>query len=379
LDSRSDPDRWALSSPMDAVDETFAALVRANRHLRPRVGNPDEMKSNRLIRTLDLLKFRVTDPEPGIPESILGGVITALNEEAVVSAALANKGGINLAHTYEAFGPKMLGAVRQEVIFAENCVRAGRPQNWLSVPVVMTSHTWENGKNEHSHQDPTFAEAMMGEVWPYSRVVFPADFNTAAAVTAGLYQTRGQIWTLVVPKAAVIPDLFTPAEAQQMFNDGALRLPWAGYRADEAKVVLAAVGAYQLMEVLRASRGLREREVPHEVVYLLEPAKLKELAPGKAAWVVVTHTRRHVIHGLLSPLLGNAPLAVLGYRNEGGTLDTPGMLMVNGCTWAHAVQAAGRLCEIPQDVLLSAAEVAALSGECSPQGTLIPTQDGAGV
>lgn len=371
IDTRNDPDRWRFSSPMDAVDETFAALVQANPQLRPRVGNPDEMRSNRLIRTLELLKFRVTDPEPGIPESVLGGVITALNEEAVVSAALANKGGINLAHTYEAFGPKMLGAVRQEVIFAENCVRAGRPQNWLSIPVIMTSHTWENGKNEHSHQDPTFAEAMMGEAWPFSRVVFPPDFNTAAAVTAGLYQTRGQIWTLVVPKAAAIPDLFTPAEARQMLNDGALRLDWAGYRADGAKIVLAAVGAYQLMEVLRASRRLREREVPHSVFYLLEPARLKDLRTVSGGWVVVTHTRRHIIHGLLSPLLENAALTVLGYRNEGGTLDTPGMLMVNGCSWAHAVQAAGHLCETPQQALLSSEEVAALNGSRSPQGILI--------
>jgi hypothetical protein len=43
--------------------------------------------------TLELLKFRVTDPEPTVPESIHGAVITALNEEAVASAALANKGG----------------------------------------------------------------------------------------------------------------------------------------------------------------------------------------------------------------------------------------------------------------------------------------------
>lgn len=131
------------------------------------------MRSNRLIRTLETLKFRVTDPEPGIPESVQGAVITALNEEAVVSAALANKGGINLVHTYEAFGTKMHGAVRQEIIFAKNCSRAGRPQKWLSIPVIMTSHTWENGKNEHSHQDPGFAESMMGESMPFSRVLFP--------------------------------------------------------------------------------------------------------------------------------------------------------------------------------------------------------------
>src|SRR5690606_17997873 len=75
---RADPASWTYFSPMRAVDETFAALVEANPHLRPRVGNPDEMRSNRLIKTLESLHFRVTDPEPGIPESVHGAVITAL-------------------------------------------------------------------------------------------------------------------------------------------------------------------------------------------------------------------------------------------------------------------------------------------------------------
>ena len=98
---RRDPARWTRSSPMEAVDRTFAALVRANPHLRPRVGNPDEMRSNRLLATLELLKFRVTAPEPDVPEAIDGAVITALNEEAVVCAAVANKGGINLVLNLE--------------------------------------------------------------------------------------------------------------------------------------------------------------------------------------------------------------------------------------------------------------------------------------
>jgi hypothetical protein len=130
-------------------------------------------------------------------------------------------------------------------------------------PLVLTSHTWENGKNEQSHQDPSMAEAMLGELSHVSRVVFPADFNTAAAVMERLYQTQGQFWTLVIPKADGIPDLFTPAEAKRLMDDGGLRLDWAGHAADRAELILVAVGAYQLGEVLRASRRLTEREVPH--------------------------------------------------------------------------------------------------------------------
>ena len=112
------------------------------------------------------LKFRVTDPEPGIPESVQGVVITALNEESIASAALANKGGINLTHAYEAFGGKMHGASRQEITFSTHCQEDGRLQRWLSVPLLLTSHTWENGKNEQSHQDPSMAETMLGLLGP---------------------------------------------------------------------------------------------------------------------------------------------------------------------------------------------------------------------
>ncbi|MEZ7186156.1 hypothetical protein QVM19_32125, partial [Pseudomonas aeruginosa] len=44
---------------MAALDGAFAALVQANPQLRPRVGNPDELRSNRMGQTLDLLKHRV--------------------------------------------------------------------------------------------------------------------------------------------------------------------------------------------------------------------------------------------------------------------------------------------------------------------------------
>jgi phosphoketolase len=389
---RADPSTWTHASPMAAVDRVFTAIVRANPHLRPRVGNPDEMRSNRLIETLELLKFRVTDPEPGLPESVHGAVITALNEEAVASAALANKGGLNLIHTYEAFGTKMHGALRQEVIFASHCTEAGRPQRWLSIPLVLTSHAWENGKNEQSHQDPSMAEAMLGELSHVARVVFPADFNTAAAVTERLYRTHGQFWTIVVPKADGIPDLFTPAEARRLVDDGGLRLDWAGHDAGRAELVLAAVGAYQLGEVLHASRRLAQREVPHTVVYLLEPGRFRR--PRRASErdhqaspdvqnglfgdrarcrVLVTHTRPEPMLGLLEPLGAPTRVAALGYVSEGGTYDTAGLLYVNRSSWAHVVLEAARLLDREPAGLLEPAEREALDGRRNPQGIIVPT------
>jgi phosphoketolase len=333
----------------------------------------------------------VTDPEPTVPESVHGAVITALNEEAVASAALANKGGINLIHTYEAFGTKMHGAVRQEIIFANHCSEAGRPQRWLSIPLVLTSHTWENGKNEQSHQDPSMAEAMLGELSHVSRVLFPPDFNTAAAVMTSLYQTHGQIWTLVIPKADTSPDLVTPAEAARLVTDGGLRLDWAGHAADRAALTLVTVGAYQLGEALAASRRLAERDLPHTVVYLLEPGRFRRprtaaerahqapaavrealFPPAIRRRVLITHTRPEPMLGLLEPFR-TAPLTSgLGYVNEGGTYDTPGLLFVNRSSWAHGVAEAARLFDLERERLLGAAELQALDGRISPHGLIIP-------
>jgi phosphoketolase len=65
-------------------------------------------------------------------------------------------------------------------------------------------------------------------------------------------------------------------------------------------------------------------------------------------------------------------LSVLGYRNRGGTLDTPGMLFVNRCTWAHCVAEAARLLRLPQQELLDEGEIAALAGRAEPQGVIVP-------
>ena len=388
---RRDASSWTRSSPMHAVDAMFLAMVRANPHLRPRVGNPDEMRSNRMLQTLEALKFQVTQPESGIPEDIHGAVITALNEDAVAAAALANKGGINIIVTYEAFGAKMHGVVRQEITFAKHCKEAGQSSGWLSIPLVLTSHTWENAKNEQSHQDPVMAEAMLGESSDISRVMFIPDYNSAAVLMWRIYQTQGQIWTLVIPKYEVVPELFTQEEATRLLEWGAIRLDWAGYEVAHQRVVLTAIGAYQLEEVLKASARLVSHEVPHSVVYMLEPGRFRiPRSGGEASHMVpagvraylypdsvltrifVTHTRPEPMLGVLLPLhTGNGLSVGLGFIGQSGTLTTPGMLFVNHCTWAHILAEVAHLLKIPREELLTSQEEAVLDGRLSPEGVVI--------
>ncbi|PZQ50941.1 MAG: xylulose 5-phosphate 3-epimerase, partial [Phenylobacterium zucineum] len=382
---------WAApgtsGSPMAALDGQFVRLVQANPHLRPRVGNPDELRSNKLDATLDWLKHRVHVPEPGVAESRTGAVITALNEEAVVCAALANKGGLNLVVTYEAFAPKMLGALRQELIFSRHLREAGRPPGWLGVPVVLTSHTWENAKNEQSHQDPTLAEALLGEMADGARVCFPPDGNSAMVALTHSLLAAGTITALVVPKREV-PNRLTPTQARQLADEGLLVLHGD---PGTAAVLLAATGAYQLAEVLKAYRRLQESGIDAAVLYIGEPGRLRAgrdaresayVLPDAAVLrhfpvgrprVFVTHTRPEPYLGALRRIdTGPATTRALGFLNQGGTLDVPGLLFANGCTWAHTVAAALAVLGRPMVDSLNADEQSALAGCGDPSLILRP-------
>ena len=385
---RENSQNWNRSSPMAAVDEMFLRTIDANPDLRPRVGNPDEMRSNRLSKTLERLKFRVTDPELGMPEAIDGAVVTALNEEAVASAALGNGGGINLVATYEAFGIKMFGVMRQQLTWSDQAGRIGRPPGWLSLPLVLTSNTWENSKNEISHQDPSMAEAMLGELSHVSRVVFPADFNSAAVAMNRVYQTRGQIWTLVIPKAGQIADIFLPSEAEQLIDQGALQLEWLS--DPNPDVILTAIGAYQLEQVVLAAQRLRALGVKVSVVYMSEPGRFRlprteaesqhnadqglvdSLFPSStAARVFVCHTRPELLLGTLQPLnTGSSTCSAVGFSGRGGTLDINGLLFLNGCSWAHIVQEAAKVGGLSRRDLLSDRELEVMEGKRAPAGTL---------
>ena len=376
----------AQVSPMDAVDGFFADIVVANPQLRPRVGNPDELRSNRMGRTLDLLKHRVYAAEPGLAEAVDGAVITALNEEAVVSAALANKGGINLVVSYEAFAVKMLGALRQEILFARHQAEAGEPPRWLSVVTVVTSHTWENGKNEQSHQDPTLAEALLGEMSDTARVLFPVDANSAVATLRAAYATHGQFWTLVVPKRPVLNRL-SSAEAERLVADGAIL---ARSCAGAPSLLLIAIGAYQLEQALLAAERLDKAGVPTAVSCIVEPGRYRvardererEFVAGDdvlqrcfpqaaAARVIVGHMRPEPTLGLLRRLdTGPERTRALGYISRGGTLDVGGMLFANRCTWAHIVAEAAQVLGRDLSRILSTDELAAVSGRGDPRAVM---------
>jgi phosphoketolase len=127
------------------------------------------------------------------------------------------------------------------------------------------------------------------------------------------------------------------------------------------------------------------------VIYMLEPGRFRRprttgeerhCAPGAyreslypsqvRPRIFSSHTRPETMLGVLTPLSTGEATAGLGFVNQGGTLNTAGMLFVNRCSWAHIVRTAAGLLGIEESSLLSAEELRALRGEVPPQGILMP-------
>src|SRR5699024_9276510 len=140
----------------------------------------------------------------------------------------------------------------------------GRPADRISWPVVATSHTWQNGKNQQSQQDTTFCEALLCEMNDVSQELLQADDNSLMALLPSIYGSRGQIACIVAPKQ-IRPSFFTAEQAQQLAQEGALIVkeytgpsPAHDEAASVPFVLLLANGSYQLEQMLAAGRRLQE-------------------------------------------------------------------------------------------------------------------------
>jgi phosphoketolase len=371
---------YSKASAMEVIDVWFSQLVEANPFHRIRVADPGGLRDNRLNYTLDRLQQRVTAPAEHMAESLNGSVITAGNEEAVIAAALGNKQGLNLVVCHEAGAVKMLSAMHQEVIFARQMTQSGRHADWLAVPVIATSHTWENGGGRHGGQSPALSESWLEEMSDTAPVLFPCDAVTAVVGLERLYCQHGRIAVMVAPKTA-LPVVCTDEQALIAADEGFVIIS----HDIGARMQLIAIGAYQLQSVLRAAERIRADGVPCSVVAITEPGRfriprdraeaayvhsdtrIRELIPDVNCRIIVTHTHADIMTGVLRRLdKGAANTRFIGYRNHGGTLDVFGMMYANGQTWAHIVRASEEMLGSDCVSCMRDAEYRAVTGRGNP-------------
>ena len=188
---------------------------------------------------------------------------------------------------------------------------------------------------------------------------------------------------MVIPKRER-PCVFDTSEAENLARNGALVVDEDSSGGEP--ILLIANGAYQLSEAIRACDRLRETGTSFRLVYLQEPGRFREprdtlesevciseferarLFPNRLQRrVALTHMRPEVFRGHMHPLFPDPRHSrVLGYINQGGTLNEAGMLFANRCSWGHTLTAcASALGKSPEE-WLSNAELAAVEGHGDP-------------
>ncbi len=306
-----------------------------------------------------------------VPGPEMLGKNAAITVSMVLSVAVAN----------------IVGAVTC-LMLTRQLARIAQVSASILVPLVVTSHTWENSKNEQSHQDPTIGEALLGEMSDTARVLFPVDANTAMAALRSVYGGRGQVACLIVSKRDM-PHRLEAETATRFVEDGAAHFEGV---PDAADLQIVAIGAYQLEEALKAASRLGRHGHRVLVTGICEPGRFRQprdpieaaftagddavaaLFPPDLPRVIVTHTRPEPMLGLLRRLDGGPRrTTALGYISRGGTFDVPGMLFANRCSWAHLVDAAAPLAGWSRDDLLTPDERDAINGRGDPAHLLIST------
>jgi phosphoketolase len=362
------------ASLCDAVDACFSEIAQANPKLRPRVGYAESRRKPLLPRVTESLKFRTTAPHEEAIEALHGAIISGVPVEAAIAGALANKGGVSLAITTESAAPQLLPMLRQEAMLAQQ-MKCGRPAGWLGIPLVVTSEIWEPATPLTPCHTTAFSDSLVGELCPYVRILFPADWNSTLAVLQNAYAQRGEISALLIPKTK-LPIRFSRAEAERLLQDGAIRV--RGDRA--APLVIVAVGPHQLGEAMRAWERLAERGAEASLVYLLDPGRfrgprdaqdastlasresIEEFFPHESpARVFITHFRPEIALGMLRPLYrSREQTRALGFIYRDETDDRRGMLPANRCTWLHVLVAAAESLQTSPEDFLSTQETAEL-------------------
>ena len=217
-----------------------------------------------------------------------------------------------------------------------------------SLNYLLTSHVWRQDHNGFSHQDPGFLDHVANKTADVVRLYLPPDANTLLKVAEHCLRSRNLVNVIVAGKNPS-PDWLGPQDAALHCARGLGVWDWAGTEdefATEPDVVLACAGDVPTVEVLAASKLIREH-IPGLRVRVVNVVDLMRLQPESEhphglpdteydavfttdkPVIFAFHGYPSLIHRLAYRRHGHANLHVRGYKEQGSTTTPFDMLVRN--------------------------------------------------
>lgn len=334
--------------------------------------SPDEAMSNRLYYTFDATEREWNAEKFESDEKLNneGRIIDSVLSEHVCEGMLEGyllTGRHGIFDSYEAFIRIVDSMVSQHAKWIKVCNELPWRKEISSLNILLTSHIWQQDHNGYTHQDPGFINHIATKKADTARIYLPPDANCLISTINHCLKTKNYI-NLVIASKHPRMQWFTKDEAVKLCHDGIGIIPWAS--DENPDVILTAAGDTPLLEVLAATKILKERtNLNVRVVTIVDLMKLQSdsvhphgLTDEEYDSIFTTdkpvifafHGYPNLIHELTYRRHNNDKLHVHGYKEE-GTITTPfDMRVQNHLDRYHLILNTLRNVEIPEKEELSA-------------------------
>jgi xylulose-5-phosphate/fructose-6-phosphate phosphoketolase len=341
------------ASALAALGDYLADIFRSSESERNfRLVCPDEVASNRLGGVFEAANHDYQwplNPELDTGHSPDGRVMEVLSEHNcqgwLQGYILTGRHG--LFPCYEAFIPIIDGMVNQYGKFLKmSREEAPWREPVSSLNYLLTSVGWRQDHNGYSHQVPGFINTMLNRREETARVYLPPDANTLLATMAQCLESTRLI-NLVIASKHPLPQWLSMDQAREHVRKGASVWDWASNDDGDPDVVLASCGTIPTLELLAATRLLRQ-EVPALRIRFVNVTNLftltrpemhpdgmsedqfEELFTAERPVLFNFHGYPSAVHQLIHRRPRQERFHVKGYIEEGTTTTPFDLLAMNG-------------------------------------------------
>ncbi len=277
-------------SSMEKIGEYMRDVMKENDdHRNFRLMSPDETYSNKLGAVFEFTKRAFVWPHRDWDKDLGwdGRVLEMLSEHSLqgLMQGYVLTGRHAYFVSYEAFVQIIGSMVDQYAKF----LHIARDVKWRgavpSLNYILTSSGWRQEHNGFSHQNPGFIDDVLQRQGCFSNVYFPADANTALAVTRQMMASQKEINVMVAGKRP-LPCWRTVKQAEEDLREG-INI-WDFASDNDPHMVFSAVGDYLTKETL-AALTIIYKEVPQMRLRFVNVTSLSALGMGHSGCKILRH------------------------------------------------------------------------------------------
>lgn len=315
-----------------------------------RIFGPDEALSNRLNHIFEVTN-RKWNGEVIKGDEFLntdGAVIDSILSEHACEGMLEGyllTGRHGFINTYESFSRIIDSMVSQHAKWLKESKELSWRKSISSLNILLTSHVWQQDHNGFTHQDPGFLNHIVTKKADTVRIYLPIDANTLLSTFDHITRSKDYINVVVASKHPSLQWL-NPEEAILHCTNGVGKLAFASNDITNPDIVLACAGDTPTLEIIAASKILREHlpnlqvrvvnvidlmklESPNNHPHGLTDTEYDNLFTQDKPIIFAFHGYPNLIHELTYNR-HNSNLHVRGYKEEGAITTPFDMRVLNG-------------------------------------------------